>query len=607
VKQPAAVTLPPDQPGLEITVELENRKDCARYSGITMTHIRIGESPKWMQDRLRAIGIRPINNVVDITNFVLQETGQPLHAYDAASIRGKKILVKNLPAGTPFVTLDEKERILDVADLMICDAEAPLCIAGVFGGLNSGIKNTSTELFLESAWFNPSAIRRTSFRHGLRTDAAVHFEKGMDISGTVTALQRAVSLIREWAGGKISSPVTDLYPEAFSKTQIRLAYPYLKKLSGKDYPHRAVKNILLSLGFDILREGPDDLLVAVPLHKPDVQIPADLVEEIMRIDGLDQIEIPVNIHISPSVESGREPAALQEKVAGFLVGQGFHEIFTNSITNSAYYNEQELEKAVRMMNNLSADLNIMRPSLLETGLESISWNLNRKNSDLRFFEFGKTYAGHETGHYTEHNHCGLYLTGHVHPASWKGKPVPVDFFYLKGICLAICSLAGASVSLHESANPKLSFGMELKKGKQVLISAGEVDRAILQKFDIRQPVYFADIYWDNLVRLNSENRITFTELPRQNPVNRDLALIVEKSLAFENVEKAIRGIGLQKLREVHLFDIFESERLGKDKKSLAISFTFLDSEKTLTDQEIEGMMNQIMTTAELKLNAEIRK
>ncbi|HEY4965246.1 MAG TPA: phenylalanine--tRNA ligase subunit beta, partial [Puia sp.] len=426
IKQPFVAGITPNHPGLEIKVALENRRDCARYSGITMTGIRISDSPKWMQDKLKSIGIRPINNVVDITNFVLQETGQPLHAYDASSIRGNRIIVKNLPQGTPFITLDEKERKLDAQDLMICDADGPLCIAGVFGGLNSGVKMSSTDLFLESAWFNPSAIRKTSFRHGLRTDAATHFEKGMDISGTVAALKRAVSLIQEYAGGKISSPVTDLYPEPFPKTQILLKYHYLKKLSGKNYHSVAVKNILLALGFDILREDMDDLLIAVPHHKPDIQIPADLVEEIMRIDGLDHIEIPANIHISPSVETGRESAALQEKIAGFLVGCGFSEIFTNSITNSAYFSESELETTVKMINNLSTELNIMRPSLLETGLESISWNLNRKNSDLLFFEFGKTYSSLQPGQYSENNHCCLYLTGNRQFESWKGKPVPVD-------------------------------------------------------------------------------------------------------------------------------------------------------------------------------------
>jgi len=607
VKQPPVSWVTPNRQGLEIKVELENRRECARYSGITITGIRILESPKWMKDKLKSIGIRPINNVVDITNFVLQETGQPLHAYDASSIKGNRIIVKNLPQGTSFITLDEKERKLDATDLMICDAEGPLCIAGVFGGLNSGIKTSTTDLFLESAWFNPSAIRKTSFRHGLRTDAAIHFEKGMDISGTVNALKRAVSLIQEFSGGKISAPLTDLYPEPFPKTQILLKYHYLKKLSGKNYHSVVVKNILLALGFDILREDMDDLLIAVPYHKPDIQIPADLVEEIMRIDGYDHIEIPANIHISPSVETGREPAALQEKIAGFLVGCGFSEIFTNSITNSSYFSEQELKTGVKMMNNLSAELNIMRPSLLETGLETISWNLNRKNSDLLFFEFGKTYSSQEPGRYSEKNHCCLYMTGNRQPESWKGKPVPVDFYYLKGLCSAICNLAGISGDAVPLTHPKLASGQEIKRGDKIILGAGMVDSVVLQKFDIRQPVFFADIHWDQLLELAAENNIVFSELPRQNPVNRDLALIVEKSLPFEAVEKALQGIGLQKLRGVQLFDIFESEKLGKDKKSMAISFTFLDNEKTLTDKEIDGMMNRIMKTAEEELKAEIRK
>ena len=463
VKIPVVPTISSEEKGREIIVELKNTKDCARYSGLTMTDIRIAESPKWMQEKLKAIGIRPINNVVDITNFVLQETGQPLHAYDANEIRGNKIIVKNLPSGTSFITLDEKERKLDAADLMICDAEGPICIAGVFGGLNSGIKNTSTALFLESAWFNPSSIRKTSFRHGLRTDAAIHFEKGMDISGTVNALKRAASLIREYAGGKIRSPIQDIYPEPFPKSQVLLKYHYLKKLSGKNYHSIAVKNILLTLGFDILREGLDDLLIAVPYHKPDIQLPADMVEEIMRIDGFDHIEIPANINISPSVETGREQESLREKIAGFLVGSGFHEIFTNSITNSSYFGEEELETTVNMINNLSAELNIMRPSLLETGLESISWNLNRKNNDLRFFEFGKTYETTGPGKYDEINHCCLYLTGNQQAENWKEKPVAMDFYYLKGLCLAICNLAGTSGQIFPSDHHKIVGGIEIRQ------------------------------------------------------------------------------------------------------------------------------------------------
>ncbi|HVU84259.1 MAG TPA: phenylalanine--tRNA ligase subunit beta, partial [Puia sp.] len=590
-----------------VKVVIENRQACGRYSGISIREISIRSSPKWMQDKLKAIGVRPINNIVDITNFVLHETGQPLHAYDLDQIKGNQIQVKNLPSGTPFITLDGKERKLDAEDLMICDAELPLCIAGVFGGLKSGITSSSTGLFLESAWFSPSAIRRASFRHGLRTEAAIHFEKGMDISGTVPALKRAVALIREYAGGKPDSDITDIYPEPYPREQILLKYHYLKKLSGKNYHSVNVKNILISLGFDIQREGLDDLLIAVPYHKTDIQLPADIVEEIMRIDGYDNIEIPTSITISPSVETGRDAAALQEKTAGFLAGLGFSEIFTNSITNSAYFQEQELETAVKMINNLSAELNIMRPSLLETGLESISRNINRKNSSLRLFEFGKSYSTSQPGHYTETNHCCLYITGNLRMDGWKGKAVPSDFFYLKGLCEAILRLAGVEVKAEYKPHPKLGKAMEMVHGKYSLAELGEVNTAVLSRFDIRQPVYYASLNWDNLVLLASRNTVRFTELPRQIPVHRDLALIVEKSLPFESVEKTLRKTGLEKLKEVQLFDIFESEKLGKDKKSLAISLSFLDPEKTLTDKEIDGMMNRIMKTAEQELKAEIRK
>ena len=429
----------------------------------------------------------------------------------------------------------------------------------------------------------------------------------MDISATVPALKRAAALIREYAGGQISTDITDVYPEPFPKDQILLKYHYLKKLSGKNYHSVTVKNILLSLGFDILREGLDDLLVAPPYYKPDIQLPADIVEEIMRIDGYDNIEIPSSITISPSVETERDAEAMHEKIAGYLAGVGFSEIFTNSITNSAYYIAEELETAVKMINNLSTELNIMRPSLLETGLESISWNINRKNNGIRLFEFGKSYQTHQTGQYQEINHCCLYITGNLQPDSWKEKSVTADFFYLKGVCESILKLVGVEGAPVFIPHPKLSGGMEMVHGKYSLLQAGRVSTAVLAKFDIRQPVYYADLHWDNLMLLVSQKTVRFTELPRQIPVNRDLALIVEKSLPFESVEKALQRIGLDKLQQVQLFDIFESEKLGKDKKSLAISFTFLDPEKTLTDKEIDGMMNRIMKTAELELKAEIRK
>jgi len=598
----------PDNNSLPVAVSILNKKSCERYSGLSIKGISIGESPRWMQDRLKAIGIRSINNIVDITNFVLHEMGQPLHAYDLDAVKGGKIIVKNLPEGTAFVTLDEKERKLSADDLMICNAEEPICIAGVFGGLHSGISAATKNIFLESAWFNPTDIRKTSFRHGLRTDAAVHFEKGMDISGTVHALKRAALLIKELAGGEIASEIVDVYPDPKNKTSVILKHHYLKKLSGKNYHPDSVKNILLSLGFEIIKEGIDAIHVAVPWHKPDIHLPADIVEEIMRIDGLDNIQIPVALTISPSVESNPSQAAWKSATASWLVGQGFNEILTNSITNSAYFSDEELEPAVKMINSLSAGLNILRPSMLETGLESVAYNLNRKSDRLRFFEFGKTYLSGGVGNYMEENHLCLYLTGRLREDSWKGEGAPVDFYYLKGLCEGLFGLVGLeSPGWSEGRHPKLANGLSIVRDGRVLLEAGAVSSAVLKQFDCRQELFFADVRWDHIIALASARKIEFRELPRQLPVYRDLAMIVEKSLPFEKVEKAVRATRLDKLQEVKLFDIFESEKLGPGKKSLALSLTFLDEDKTLTDKEIDGMVNKIMGALEKEVHAEIRK
>jgi phenylalanyl-tRNA synthetase beta chain len=593
---------------LPVEVSILNSKACGRYSGLSIIGITVKESPRWMQDKLKAIGIRSINNIVDITNFVLHELGQPLHAFDLDAIKGRKIVVRNLPEGTLFVTLDEKERILSADDLMICDAERGLAMAGVFGGLHSGISASTRNIFLESAWFNPVDIRKTSFRHGLRTDAALHFEKGMDISGTVHALKRAALLIRELAGGEIASEIVDVYPEKRKKPLVAFTNAYLKKLSGKEYAPDAVKNILLSLGFEITGEDASGLRVAVPWHKPDISLPADIVEEIMRIDGLDNIEIPSAITISPSVEREPSKTSWKRETASWLVGQGFNEILTNSITNSAYFSERELVSAVKMINNLSAELNMMRPSMLETGLESIAYNLNRKSSRLRFFEFGKTYSSGGVGDYREVNHLCLYLTGELTEDTWKGKGKPADFFYLKGLCERLFELAGLPFGgWSEMENAKLTAGLAVTVDNELLLEAGIVNPGSLKLFDIRQPVLFADLRWDALMTLASARKIEFRELARQLPVYRDLAMIVGKALPFEKVEAAIRGTRLDKLQEVKLFDIFESEKLGSGKKSLALSLTFLDEEKTLTDKEIDGMVSRIMTALEKEVQAEIRK
>ncbi|HMH33502.1 MAG TPA: phenylalanine--tRNA ligase subunit beta, partial [Puia sp.] len=591
-----------------VTVRIEDPVACERYCGVSLGGIRIQPSPAWMQEKLKAIGIRPINNIVDMTNFVLHETGQPLHAYDADKIKGNVVIVKKLPEGTKFITLDEKERTLHADDLMICNAEEAMCIAGVFGGLNSGVQASTKNIFLESAWFNPAGIRKTSFSHQLRTDAATHFEKGMDISNCVYALQRAASLIKELAYAEITSGVVDQYPGPRSKTQVTIRYEYLTKISGKTYQPAAVKNILLALGFDILKETKNELLLAVPFHKPDITLPADIAEEIMRIDGYDNIPIPSSIRISPSVEADRDAAAYKEKLSGYLVGLGFHEILTNSITNGAYFSNDELESTVKMINSLSADLNVMRPSLLESGLEALAYNFNRKNNNCQFFEFGKTYHTTGIGKYSEKNHLCLYVSGNLSEDSWKNKGRSADLYHLKGVCTNIFRLLNMEELAFDLAETrKLGTGLRAAAGGRTFLEAGRVQQEICKRFDIRQPVFYADFDWDALQERLAGQKIEFQELPRQLPVYRDLALVVGKSVRYEELEKAIDQIKLDKLQQVRLFDIFESEKLGRDKKSMAISFTFLDQEKTLTDKEIDAMMNRIIQTFEEKMDAEIRK
>jgi len=608
VKSPFKNNFKVDHQGLQMDVSIENANACRRYSGVSIQGVSIAESPKWLQQRLQSIGLRPINNIVDITNFILHETGQPLHAFDADAIKGKKVVVKNLLEGTPFVTLDEKERTLSAEDLMICNEEEPMCIGGVYGGLHSGVSNTTKNIFLESAWFDPISVRKTSLRHGLRTDAAARFEKGVDISNTVNVLKRAAMMIKEIAGGEIASDIVDSFPSPKEKTEVALKYHYLKKLSGKNYHGDTIKNILASLGFELLKESADEMRVAVPFSKPDVSIPADIVEEIMRIDGLDNVDIPTMITIAPSVETLSHESTYKEKTAQYLSATGFNEIFTNSITNSAYYNEETLQHTVKMINNLSEELNVMRPDMMQTGLESVAWNLNRKNNDLQFYEFGKTYEVSGTGKYKETNHISLYISGKKNAAGWKTKGDKADFFYLKGVFEKIMDVLGlANVSYVDASNENLSVCLQAKIKNDTIATMGVIGNSVLDRFDIKQPVLYADLDWDKLMQLNRRSVIRYTEIPKYPAVQRDLAIVVDRSLKYEAVEKATQSAKLNKLKSVNLFDVFESEKLGANKKSMAVSFTFLDDEKTLTDKEIEGMMNKIIHAYETELNAEIRK
>ncbi|RBL92818.1 phenylalanine--tRNA ligase subunit beta [Chitinophaga flava] len=608
VQLPEIKALPQADAPLPISVTIDNTDACPRYSGISITGVTVAPSPEWLKNHLQAIGVRPINNIVDITNFVLHETGQPLHAFDAAAVKGNAVVVKNLPQDTLFVTLDEKERKLDATDLMICNgAGEGMCIAGVFGGLHSGVSDTTRDIFLESAFFSPGGIRTTSFRHGLRTDAASRFEKGVDISNVVFALQRAAALICELAGGKAASGIVDVYPMPKQKTQVETTYAYIHKLSGSNYSPDKVKNILRSLGFEVLSETAEGLRVAVPFSKPDISLPADLVEEVMRIDGLDNIEIPSHVTISPALSSHPDEEGVREKVANYLAGNGFNEIFTNSITNSKYFTPEVLEHTVKMMNSLTVELDVMRPSMLETGLESISHNLNRKNEDLFFFEFGKTYQVLEKG-YGETNHLVLYLTGKKTPETWMHKSSPADFYDLKGFVINVLRQLGYSqLQWVESNAADLQPAWEIKVKNQVVVTLGGVTAQKLKQFDIRQAVWFATFNWDKILGLLQKSDNFYKEIPRFPAVRRDLALVLDKQVRFAAVEAAARAVKSSLLQDINLFDVFESEKLGANKKSYAVSFTFLDTQKTLTDKEIDGVMDKLVKTFETQLQAEIRR
>jgi phenylalanyl-tRNA synthetase beta chain len=598
----------PDNNSLPITVSVENKNACRRYSGVSIAGVTIKESPEWLQQKLKAIGLRPINNIVDITNFIQHETGQPLHAFDADEIRGKKVMVKNLTEGTKFVTLDEKERTLSSEDLMICDSEGGMCIAGVFGGLHSGVTEKTKNIFLESAWFNPVDIRKTSFRHNLRTDAATRFEKNIDISNTVTVLKRAALMIKEMGSGKIASGIVDVYPEPADKTQVSLRYHYLKKLSGKNYHPDTVKDVLENLGFEIVKETIDEIRVAVPYSKPDILLPADLVEEVLRIDGLDNIEIPSAITITPAVEENYFEYALKEKASNYLAGLGFHEMMTNSITNAAYFSGEEQKHMVKMLNSLSAELNILRSSLFETSLEVVTHNLNHRNSDLKLFEFGKGYSTSGPGKFHEMEQLCMTVSGNVNEQGWKQKSQPADFYYLKGALSSVLRLLGINDYVVESLQaPKLDNHIVYKVNGEIIAGTGEVTKKVLARFDIKQPVFFAILHWDAVLKLSALQKLAIKELPRFPSVMRDISMVVPKQMAYHEVEKTVNKLRLAKLQEVKLFDIFESEKLGAGKKSIAVSFTFLDEEKTLTDKEIDGWMETIRTALERELGAEIRK
>ena len=590
----------------DFKVVIKNTNDCKRYSGLYIQNVSVKESPDWLRNYLTAIGQRPINNIVDITNFILHETGQPLHAFDADILTTKKIVIKNVPEGASFTTLDNVERKISNADLMICNDNEPVCIAGVFGGVGSGIISSTKNIFLESAWFSPSSIRKTSLRFGLRTEAAIRFEKGVDISGTVLALQRASLLIQEVAGGEVKGNLIDVYPSMIEKKKVILKYNYLKKLSGKAYEPTSIKNILTALDFDVLTETNEQLVVAAPLSKNDIALPADVVEEIVRIDGLDNIEISKSITITPSTQNDFLKEPFKEKITQILTGRGLNEVVINSIANSKIYSENKLTNVVRLLNNLSADLDILRPSMLETGLAALAYNINRKNDNLEFFEFGKTYQKHST-QYFENEYLCFWLTAKTDMNSWKQKINKPDFFTAKGIIenlftqLNVPAHSFSDIEKDEDGIHQNIFSDSLKLGSII-----KVNDQLLKKFDIKQEVFFSELNIENLLAVVSKQKTFFDEIPQYPAVERDLALIVDKKIKYIEIEKLIDQMSISYLQRFSLFDIFENDKIGNDKKSIAINFTFLNADKTLTDNEVDTLIKKIISSLEKKLNATIR-
>lgn len=592
--------LPAKQSNLDLNITIQATEACPRYMGLSITDVKVGPSPEWLQQRLKAIGARPINNVVDITNFVLHEYGQPLHAFDADKIKGNKVVVRFEPKDSVFVTLDEKERKLQDNDLMICNEQEGMCIAGVFGGLHSGVSEGTTNVFLESAYFHPTYIRRTSMHHGLRTDAATHFEKGVDINNLQLALVRAASLIAEICGGKIASDIIDVYPTTLEPVRVEVTYNYINKLAGKNYSAETVQEILTALGFEIERNTDTGLVLKVPTNKTDVSQPADIVEEILRIDGLDNIEMPGRISISLTKPMPNDRKDRQE-LAALLTSNGFSEMVTNSIVNSKYYPERT--DLVHMLNSLSSELDVMRPSLLESGLEVIQYNYNRKNQDLALYEFGNVYSQLEAGKYHEETQLGIWITGQTRPQQWSTKPGIADMYYTKGVLNSLMQQAGISNTVTQYEAGTVTW----KYKNKVLATAVNVSAQKLKDFDIKQEVFFATIHWPVWLQAAQAVKIRYAEIPKFPTVQRDLAIVLDKAVSYQQVQDVTAQLKIDSLRSFGLFDIFESEKLGADKKSLALSYTFQLNDRTLTDAETDQLMQQLMNAYKTKLQAQIRE
>ena len=611
-----------DNNELPIAIEVKDTSLCPRYAGVSIKGVTVKESPEWLKDKLNTIGLRPINNIVDVTNYILHAYGQPLHCFDADKVKGGRVVVRTLAEGTPFVTLDEVERKLSDKDLMICNAEEPMCLAGVFGGLESGTTEQTKNIFLESAYFNPTSIRKSARRHGLNTDSSFRFERGIDPNITIYALKQAAILIKELAGGTVSMEICDIYPNPIADFKVELKYDYVNSLIGKEIPADTVKSIVASLEMKIEEENAEGITLSIPPYRVDVQRPCDVVEDILRIYGYNNVEIPLALKSSLTTKNKEDRShRLQQLVAEQLVGCGFNEILNNSLTKAAYYDGNETfksENLVNLMNPLSNDLNVMRQTLLFGGLESIAHNANRKSADLRFFEYGNCYyynkekkdAEKVLACYSEDYHLGLWLTGKRVSGSWAHAEEDSSVYELKAYVENIFARLGLnmrSIMVGNLTDGIYSAALSYHtRGGKLLATVGIVSKKITKAFDIDNEVYYADINWKNVLQAIKSVKVSYTELSKFPSVKRDLALLLDKNVQFADIERIAYECERKLLKAVELFDVYEGKNLEPGKKSYAVSFILQDEEKTLNDKQIDKIMSKLIASYEKQLGAKLR-
>ncbi|NBC58686.1 MAG: phenylalanine--tRNA ligase subunit beta [Bacteroidetes bacterium] len=589
-------------------IEVKNSDLAPRYCGVTITDINIDASPIWLQNRLKAIGINPKNNIVDITNYVMHELGQPLHAFDADKIKNSKIIVKTLEEGTIFTTLDGVERKLSSEDLMICDTQKPLCIAGVLGGENSGVTETTKSIFLESAYFNPISVRKTAKRHGINTDASFRFERGIDPNITEDALKRASVLISEIAGGKVSSDIDDFYPKKIEDHQVFLTFDKINSLVGEELDSGVIKSILTSLDIKVNNVSESGMGLTIPAYRVDVTREVDVIEEILRVYGYNNIQLDNKFNVSVANSSKFEDYKVQNIIGNMLVSKGFYETMANSLTTADYVeysNRLSKENNVEIINPLSQDLAVMRQSLLFSGLENIGFNLNRKNENLKFFEFGNSYHKYEK-EIIEQKHLALFVVGNKTEENWLNPSKQVGFFYLKGIIESVLTKLGLTFSTDINNDDTIAEGLAFKVKKKTVVKFGRLKKEITEAFDISSEVLYANFDWNSLLTLTTKIKFKTQDIPKYPEVRRDFALLLDENISFEQVESIARQTDKKLLQQVNLFDVYQGKNLPDGKKSYAVSFTFRDPHKTLTDKKVDKIMSKLQKQFESQLQAELR-